>query len=99
LWLAPIVIERSQAIAYTLEDELVEVEPARRFLSRVTGDALEATVETTLVPTGSGTAVMVRWTGEPKPLLLKLLFTLRRAAIIAQVAANLARLKQVVENE
>ena len=83
---------------YVLEDELLEVEPNRRYLSRVTGDALEAEVETWLVPTSGGTQVTIRWTGAGKPLLLRLLMPFMRRKIARGVQTDLAKLKAVVES-
>jgi uncharacterized protein YndB with AHSA1/START domain len=82
---------------YVMEDELLEVEPNRRYLSRVTGDALEAEVETRLVPENEGTKVTIRWSGAGKPLLLRLLLPLMRRSIARGVQTDLAKLKAVVE--
>jgi uncharacterized protein YndB with AHSA1/START domain len=82
---------------YVMEDELLEVEPNRRYLSRVTGDALEAEVETRLVPENGGTKVTIRWSGTGKPLLLRLLLPLMRRSITRGVQTDLAKLKAVVE--
>ncbi len=82
---------------YVMEDELLEVEPNRRYLSRVTGEALEAEVETWLVPENGGTQVTIRWTGAGKPLLLRLLLPFMRRSIARGVETDLAKLKAVVE--
>ena len=83
--------------SYVMEDELLEVEPARRFVSRVTGDAIEAEVETLLVPTDGGTRVAVRWSGRGKPLVLRLLLPLMRRSIARRTLADLEKLKELVE--
>ena len=83
---------------YVMEDELLEVDPGRRYLSRVTGEALEAEVETLLVPTNGGTRVMVRWTGRGKSLLLRLLLPLMHRSVARQAHVDLIKLKELVES-
>ena len=84
---------------YVMEDELLEVEPERRYLSRVSGDMLEAEIETLLVPTDSGTLVTVRWAGSGKKPLLRLLLPLMRRSLARQTLADLAKLKKLTESE
>ena len=82
---------------YVMEDELLEVEPERRYLSRVSGDMLEAEIETLLVPTASGTLVTVRWTGCGKKPLLRLLLPLMRRSLARQTLADLTKLRELAE--
>jgi hypothetical protein len=82
---------------YVMEDELLEVEPDRRFLSRVCGDALKAEVETLLVPTESGTQVTVRWAGSGRPLIFRLLLPLMHRGIARQARVDLEKLKLLAE--
>ena len=82
---------------YVMEDELLEVEPERRYLSRVSGDMLEAEIETLLVPTDSGTLVTVRWTGSGKKPLLRLLLPLMRRSLARQTLADLTKLRELAE--
>jgi hypothetical protein len=84
---------------YVMEDELLELEPDRRFLSRVTSDAIEAEVETLLTPTNGGTRVQVRWSGLGKPLILRVLLPFMRRSIERQAHADLLKLKALVESE
>lgn len=84
--------------SYIMEDLLLEVEPNRRFLSRVTGDAIEAEVETTLEPAPDGTVVTVRWSGRGRRLLVRLLLPFMRGAIKRQTIGDLMKLKALVES-
>lgn len=83
---------------YVMEEVLLAVDPNRRYLSKVSGDAIEAEVETTLVPTNGGTQVTVRWTGSGKPLLLRMAIPLMRRSIARQSRVDLLKLKDLVES-
>ena len=84
--------------AYVMQDTLLEADPLRRYVSQVSGDALTARVETILSREQDGsTRVSVRWTGEGKPLFLRLLLPLMRRSILRQAQADLAKLKRLVE--
>ncbi len=83
---------------YVMEDELLEVEPNRRYLSRVTGEAIEAQVETLLTGTNGGTRMEVRWIGRGKPLVLRFILPLMRRSIARQAMADLRKLKDLVES-
>jgi len=86
--------------AYVMQDTLLEADPLRRYVSLVSGEALSARVETILArQQGGGTRVAVRWTGEGKPLFLRLLLPLMRRSIARQAQADLAKLKRLVEGE
>jgi hypothetical protein len=81
-----------------MEELLLEVEPNRRFLARVMGETIEADVETLLEATNGGTRVTVRWTGQGKPLVLRLLLPLMRRSIKRQAQRDLMKLKALVES-
>jgi carbon monoxide dehydrogenase subunit G len=82
---------------YVMEDVLLSAEPNRRYVSRVSGDALTAQVTTSLEASGNGTLVTVRWTGEGKLPLLRLMLPFMRAAVKRQAQADLQKLKDLVE--
>jgi hypothetical protein len=82
---------------YVMEDRLIEAEPNRRYLSRVTGDALAAEVETLLAPSNGGTQVLMRWSGTGRALAFRLLLPFMRRTIARQAEADLRKLKDLVE--
>ncbi|MBN1267782.1 MAG: SRPBCC family protein [Anaerolineales bacterium] len=83
---------------YVMEDHLVEVDPGRRYLSHVSGAAIDASVETLLEPEGAGTVVRIHWTGRGKPLLLRLVLPFIRGNISRQAQKDLVKLKELVES-
>jgi uncharacterized protein YndB with AHSA1/START domain len=88
---------RQNGRPYVMEDRLLEAEPNRRYLSRVSGDALTATVETTLTPANGGTRVAICWTGQGRALLLRLFLPFMRGMIARQSSTDLRKLKALVE--
>lgn len=82
---------------YVMEDELLSVEPNRRYVSRVSGDALTAEVTTLLEASGNGTRVLVRWAGSGKHPILRLMLPFMRKSIRRQADGDLRKLKDLVE--
>ena len=82
---------------YLMQDELLEVDPNRRYRSRVSGEALTAEIETTLAPEEGGTRVAIRWTGSGRRFPFRFLLPLMRRSIVRQAEVDLAKLKSLVE--
>jgi len=84
---------------YVMQDELLEVDPGRRYRSRVSGEAVVAEVVTTLIPEGGGTRLAIRWTGSGRRFPLNFLLPLMRRSVIHQAEVDLGKLKSLVESE
>lgn len=82
---------------YIMKDELLEAQAGRKYVSRVSGDALVARVETLLAPKDGGTLVAVRWSGMGRGFPLRLLLPFMRGSITRQADADLRKLRDVVE--
>jgi uncharacterized protein YndB with AHSA1/START domain len=82
---------------YVMQDELLDADPGRRHKSRVSGEALVAEVETTLLPEAGGTRLTIRWTGSGRRFPLTVLLPLMRRPVLRQAEADLAKLRTVAE--
>ncbi|MBN1539782.1 MAG: SRPBCC family protein, partial [Candidatus Thermoplasmatota archaeon] len=82
---------------YVLEDRMVHCDPGKRYVSRVTGDAISATVETDLISSDGRTEMVLTWTGKGKVLLLKLLLPFLKGKMIRQSKKELETFKHLIE--
>ena len=88
---------RKKGRSYTMEDELLETEPGKRYKSRVSGQGITAEVETLLEPMDGGTLVTLRWDGKAKPVLFNIMLYLLRGKIKREAASELLEFKRLVE--
>ncbi len=82
---------------YVMQDEMIEAEPGRRYLSRVSGDAIEALVETRLVPAGDQTKLTIRWSGRGLVVPLKWMLPFLRRQMVRQSKQELETFRSLVE--
>ena len=82
---------------YVLKDRMIEAEPGKRYVSRVTGDVLEATVETRLRPVDKGTEMTLRWSGRGTRFPANLMLPLMRRRMVKQSQGELETFRQLVE--
>ena len=89
---------RKKGRRYTLEDELLETEPGRRYQSRVSGHGITAMVETRLEPQDEGTRIKLAWDGRGTSPLYNLILLLLRRKIRREAFIELADFKKLVES-
>lgn len=82
---------------YLMEDVLEAMIPGRYFKSRVTGQGMTAQVETWLEKVEGGTEMRLRWAGTSSNLLMKLMMSLKRGAILRQTQSELEMFRNLVE--
>lgn len=83
---------------YLLTDVLEEVEPARRYVSRVSGGGIRARIETLLQPVGKhDTRMTLRWSGRGTNPLTFLVLPFMGRRVRQRSQADLEALKALVE--
>lgn len=82
---------------YVMEDRMIEADPGRRYVSIVSGDPIEARVETLLRPVAGGTEMTIHWSGRGKVQPLKLIMPLLRGRMRRQAQEELKTFKTLVE--
>ena len=85
--------------SYTMDDELLETEPGKRYRSRVSGQGITAEVETLFEPLDGGTLVTLRWDGRGKPVLFNIVLYLLGGKIRKEAATELLEFKRLVETQ
>jgi hypothetical protein len=82
---------------YDMKDELIECEPKKRYVSKVTGEDLTAIVETILNDIGKDTEIIIHWSGKSNNLLTNSILTLMKKRMIYQTKNELKNFKNLVE--
>jgi len=85
--------------SYVMEDKLIYCEPGKKYVSQVSGDAINAQVETTLNSLGNDTEMNVTWSGKGKIFLLKMMLPLFRGKMVKQSKTELEVFKKLVETK
>ena len=85
--------------SYIMEDRMIYCEPEKKYVSQVSGDVIEAKVETLLNPIGDKTEMTVTWEGKGKILFLKLFLPLMKGTMIRQSRMELEKFKKLVEEK
>jgi hypothetical protein len=80
-----------------MKDVLEEIIPNSYFRSRVSGNGLEAQVETWLHEVDGETTVRIRWTGSGRSIPMRILLPLMRGRLLRQTRNELGVFKTLVE--
>lgn len=83
---------------YVMEDTPLIGDPGKRYVSRVRGNGLSATVDTSFTALdGTATLLTMRWFGRATRPLMWVLLPFMRKAIARGIHRDLKRLKELVE--
>jgi uncharacterized protein YndB with AHSA1/START domain len=82
---------------HVMEDVMLEADPGRRYVSRVSGPAVVARVETRLEPIEGGTRVTIAWDGSGRRGLVRLLLPLMRGRMRRQAGEELTTFRDLLE--
>ena len=82
---------------YVMKDVLEEMIPDQYFRSSVSGNGLDAQVETWLQEVDSGTTVRIRWAGSGSSIPMRILLPLMRGRLLRQTRNELEVFKTLVE--
>jgi len=84
--------------SYILEDKMIFCDPKKKYISQVSGDAINATVVTILNSIDTKTEMIIKWSGKGNILILRLMLPFLRGKMIKQSKAELETFKKLVEN-
>lgn len=82
---------------YIMEDKMIQYEPNKKIVSKVSGDAISAIVETIILSEGDKTGITLKWSGEGKIFLVKFLLPLLKGKMIKQSIKELETFKHLIE--
>jgi hypothetical protein len=83
---------------HVMEDVLEHAEPGRSYVSRVSGPAITARIETRMEPIHGGTRLTILWTGRGRTTLTRVLLPLMKRRLVVQSRRELALFKDLVES-
>jgi len=82
---------------YVMKDVLEEMIPNKYFRSSVSGNGLDAQIETWLQEVEGGTTVRIRWVGSGSSVPMRILLPLMRGRLLRQTRNELEVFKTLVE--
>jgi hypothetical protein len=85
--------------SYIMEDRLIHCEPGKKYISEVSGDAIQARVEIILQAAENGTDLSINWSGRGKTWITRLLLPLLRKKLIKHARSDLERFRDLVETK
>lgn len=83
---------------HVMIDKLIDSEPGKKYLSRISGKAIIATVETLLEDFGESTRITINWSGQSNILLLRFILPLMKKRLKSQSMAELETFKKLIES-
>ena len=80
-----------------MTDTLLSCDPGKEYISRVEGDAIEATVRINFETVEEDTRIILHWSGRGKICFLKLFLPFLKGKIKRQAEAEFTRFAELVE--
>ena len=80
-----------------MKGELIECEPGKRYVSKVTGETITAIIETVLNDIGKDTEIIINWSGKSNNVLTNSILSLMKNRMIYQSQSELKFFKNLVE--
>ena len=88
---------REKGRMHTMTDILESCDPGKEYVSRVSGEAIEARVKINFEAVDDGTDMQLQWSGKGKIIILKLLLPILKGKIRRDAQAEFARFGKLVE--